>query len=103
MSFGKLIIIIALLICFIGACLLFCNMINKKGGIEAFTDESSTNSDDTDVENTETTGETSNVSSSGDYNNYNHYTGSSTPTVYYGPNGTTAKMLNQKKLSMSDS
>lgn len=27
------------------------------------------------------------------YDNYNHYTGSSVPTVYYGPNGATAKVV----------
>ena len=32
-------------------------------------------------------------SNNGTYDNYNHYDGSSSPTVYYGPNGSTAKMI----------
>ena len=32
--------------------------------------------------------------SSTNYDNYNHYDGSSYPTIYYGPNGSTARVIN---------
>jgi hypothetical protein len=36
----------------------------------------------------------SNNNSSTNYDNYNHYDGSSYPTIYYGPNGSTARVIN---------
>lgn len=36
----------------------------------------------------------SSMSGSTNYENYNHYNGSSYPTVFYGPNGGTAKIMN---------
>jgi hypothetical protein len=33
-------------------------------------------------------------STTSDYDNYNHYNGSSYPTIYYGPNGSTARVIN---------
>ena len=37
---------------------------------------------------------TTGSSSTSDYDNYNHYNGSSYPTIYYGPNGSTARVIN---------
>ena len=36
----------------------------------------------------------SSSASPSNYDNYNHYSGSSQPTTYYGPNGSTAKVIN---------
>jgi hypothetical protein len=42
---------------------------------------------------TTTSSSPSSSSSSSNYDNYNHYSGSSQPTTYYGPNGSTAKVI----------
>jgi hypothetical protein len=43
---------------------------------------------------TTTGSSTTGSSSTSDYDNYNHYNGSSYPTIYYGPNGSTARVIN---------
>ena len=55
--------------------------------------------DDTDTSNSDTSNnDSSNNDSSNnsntDYENYNHYDGSSYPSIFYGPNGASAKIMN---------
>ena len=42
---------------------------------------------------TATTQNGTSVSSTNNYDNYNHYNGTSSPTIFYGPNGGTAKVI----------
>jgi uncharacterized membrane protein YgcG len=48
---------------------------------------------DSNGDTTMTTSTPSSTPSSSNYDNYNHYSGSSQPTTYYGPNGSTAKVI----------
>jgi hypothetical protein len=43
---------------------------------------------------TNTSSTTNTSATTSDYDNYNHYNGSSYPTIYYGPNGSTARVIN---------
>jgi hypothetical protein len=44
--------------------------------------------------NPSTSSTTNTSATTSDYDNYNHYNGSSYPTIYYGPNGSTARVIN---------
>jgi len=46
------------------------------------------------VSSTSTSSSSSSNNSTSNYDNYNHYDGSSYPTIYYGPNNSTAKVIN---------
>ena len=50
-------------------------------------------STDTTSDTSSSSGTTSTSSSSSNYDNYNHYSGSSYPTIFYGPNGGTARVI----------
>ena len=47
----------------------------------------------TDTTNDDTSSTNTNTNTNTSYDNYNHYTGTSSPTIYYGPNGTTARVV----------
>jgi len=50
-------------------------------------------SDSTTTTTSDSTSTSSTTSSSNNYDNYNHYSGSSYPTIFYGPNGGTARVI----------
>jgi hypothetical protein len=54
---------------------------------------SDSNGDTTMTTSTPSSSSSSSSPSSSNYDNYNHYSGSSQPTTYYGPNGSTAKVI----------
>lgn len=47
----------------------------------------------TDIDNSTATTETPTTTSTNNYDNYNHYDGSSYPTIFYGPDDATAKVI----------
>jgi len=59
-------------------------------GQVSFTEDTSSTSEAT---STSTTSKTSSSFSGTDYDNYNHYDQSSLPSIFYGPNGATAKVI----------
>lgn len=48
----------------------------------------------TSTDSTYTSSTSTNTASSNNYDNYNHYSGTSYPTIFYGPNGGTARVIN---------
>ena len=54
----------------------------------------STTSNDSATPDTSSSSSTNDSTSGSSYDNYNHYDGSSHPTIYYGPNGGTARVIN---------
>ena len=50
-------------------------------------------SDSSNTSSSSTTSSTSSSTSTYDYDNYNHYNGTSYPTIFYGPNGGTARVI----------
>lgn len=75
-----LILFVILLLAFI-----LCSFLGGKGCIEGF--DSVTNDLSTDSSND------SSFTSQSNYDNYNHYNKTSSPTIFYGPNGGTAKVI----------
>ena len=66
---------------------------DNQGNTVITTNPSTTNPSTTNSSTTNSS-TTSSTASSSNYDNYNHYNGSSYPTIYYGPNGSTARVIN---------
>ena len=79
-----LILFVILLLAFI-----LCSFLGGKGCIEGF--DSVTNDLSTDSSNDSSND--SSFTSQSNYDNYNHYNKTSSPTIFYGPNGGTAKVI----------
>ena len=67
----------------------------KDGSVHTYTlsDTSSTPSSTTTSSTSSSTTPSSSTTSTTDYDNYDHYSGTSMPTIFYGPNGGTAKVI----------
>lgn len=61
---------------------------NPDGSVHTYTTSNSSS-----TSSNSTTSSTSSSTSTYDYDNYNHYNGTSYPTIYYGPNGGTARVI----------
>jgi hypothetical protein len=79
---------------------LIVSLVAKKDDSTSSTTDGSTSSSNTDdstsssnTDGSSNSNSNSNYTSSSNYDNYNHYSGSSYPTIFYGPNGGTARVI----------
>jgi len=77
-------------------------LVTANSGVSTFSTKDATGSNQIDyslasqttTDTSTTTSTSADPNSSAEYNNYNHYNGTSYPTIFYGPNGGTARIIN---------